>query len=71
MKTIPKTQGGKREGSGRKALQPGLPSKQVSLRLNEFQHLALQALGGQKWIRDQLDTAYKNGIKAAADKLRR
>ena len=44
--------GGKREGSGRKALS----TKDVKVRLTSEQHKTLKALGGSEWLQNQIDS---------------
>ena len=44
--------GGKREGSGRKALS----TKDVKVRLTPEQHKTLKALGGSEWLQNQIDS---------------
>lgn len=52
-----KTRGGKREGAGRRTLNPGEPSIVTSIRLPESLHEKFQALGGGEWLRERVKRA--------------
>jgi hypothetical protein len=49
------------KGAGRKPMPPGDRAKNVSLRLTDEQHKKFNALGGIKWLRQQIDNAVLNG----------
>jgi hypothetical protein len=49
------------KGAGRKPIPPEDRAKNISLRLTEGQHKKFVALGGIKWLRQQIDNAVLNG----------
>jgi hypothetical protein len=59
MKTQPKTNGGKREGSGRKPLN-GVGTVNTTVRLTPEQQLHFATLGGSAWLRLLLDEKIKS-----------
>lgn len=50
--------GGKRDGAGRKTSANPFTA-QPTIRMTPAQHLALKALGGAVWVRQQIDLANK------------
>lgn len=47
--------GGRRQGAGRKPLVQGHKTATWHVRLTPVQRAVLEAMGGAKWLREQLD----------------
>lgn len=57
MTDISSKRGGPGRGQGRKPVKQGEETVTVSLRMTPTQREKLTALGGAKWVRDQIDAA--------------